>query len=487
MKKIYLSKSKAGSHLDVSLIEKHLGGMDVEVVQWDIQLSSQRNIDERLNSCDILLIVPPKEGDSEFEYCVGRGQYNEYQRFARSASNRNLIVTDVDDYDIFVGELVESELIDEDWQTSYAILQLDSDIEEYSLLEHEEGITAKREKLIAGKWYKNPEWANPEKDFIKLFEDNNPEFKEHIYCGAYRKSQHTDEWDWHECLTEASYEEYGKFLPDDHPDKKIKASTFEEAVIIAEAKRRFPTGTIHGGAQSITTGNISQTFTVKNSEFKFIGDNLYSSIDGRATSGVIYSKSKMKWAVIKSLPSEPNNSTFPSLGTKVKMIGCVSGCKGANGLVGTVTDEPSNAGLISHIDGFNIEPGDGYIWRVNGTWKVVVEKNYVNAINQEQFDFVVDKLNYNLPAAIRTYGSKLCVNLLTESFSYTEGYAMNNYYSFEEWLSINGYESDWNNSNSCKEVTQEYCEKDVKYTQEVYKRISESSEDKPMLACMTLF
>lgn len=52
------------------------------------------------------------------------------------------------------------------------------------------------------------------------------------------------------------------------------------------------------------------------------------------------------------------------VGDKVRVIKATSGCMGAEGLIGVVTDKKKTDGLLDHRNGFNIELKNGKIWRI---------------------------------------------------------------------------------------------------------------------------
>lgn len=52
------------------------------------------------------------------------------------------------------------------------------------------------------------------------------------------------------------------------------------------------------------------------------------------------------------------------IGDKVRVIKATSGCMGAEGSIGVVTDKKSTDGLLDYGDGFNIELKNGKIWRI---------------------------------------------------------------------------------------------------------------------------
>lgn len=52
------------------------------------------------------------------------------------------------------------------------------------------------------------------------------------------------------------------------------------------------------------------------------------------------------------------------VGDKIKIVRATVGCFGAEGKIGTVTNEPPIDGLCDDKDGFNVDCGDGNIWRI---------------------------------------------------------------------------------------------------------------------------
>ncbi|MGO5421867.1 hypothetical protein [Mediterraneibacter faecis] len=52
------------------------------------------------------------------------------------------------------------------------------------------------------------------------------------------------------------------------------------------------------------------------------------------------------------------------VGDKVRVIKATSGCMGAEGSIGVVTDKKSTDGLLDYRAGFNIELKNGKIWRI---------------------------------------------------------------------------------------------------------------------------
>lgn len=52
------------------------------------------------------------------------------------------------------------------------------------------------------------------------------------------------------------------------------------------------------------------------------------------------------------------------VGDKIKIVKATAGCYGANGKIGTVTNKHSTDGLCHDGDGFNVDCGNGHIWKI---------------------------------------------------------------------------------------------------------------------------
>lgn len=52
------------------------------------------------------------------------------------------------------------------------------------------------------------------------------------------------------------------------------------------------------------------------------------------------------------------------VGDKIKIVEATAGCYGANGKIGTVTNKHSTDGLCHDGDGFNVDCGNGHIWKI---------------------------------------------------------------------------------------------------------------------------
>ncbi len=51
------------------------------------------------------------------------------------------------------------------------------------------------------------------------------------------------------------------------------------------------------------------------------------------------------------------------VGDKIKIVRTTDGCRGAEGKIGIITNEPSTNGLYDHKEGFNVNCS-GYVWRI---------------------------------------------------------------------------------------------------------------------------
>lgn len=52
------------------------------------------------------------------------------------------------------------------------------------------------------------------------------------------------------------------------------------------------------------------------------------------------------------------------VGDKIKIVRATSGCSGAEGKIGTVTNERHTDGILKRDNGFNVDCGNGHIWRI---------------------------------------------------------------------------------------------------------------------------
>jgi len=71
---------------------------------------------------------------------------------------------------------------------------------------------------------------------------------------------------------------------------------------------------------------------------------------------------------------ENKTSKYPSIGTKVKLLKGVYGCKGVDGQVGYVTNNKAAYGLIAEKTGFNVKLDNEKTWRYDGTYEILPDK-----------------------------------------------------------------------------------------------------------------
>jgi hypothetical protein len=142
-RKLYLSKSNAGSAVDMQKLRQILKTLDVEIIEYSGVGKFDMNL---VTSADILLIVPPnkkKTFRSDERYLLGKGQYEQIIAFEKK------MIEDEDDYNLdfddrssryilllheigldakgienlIVEEYCGSEVLAIDWQTNYASIE----------------------------------------------------------------------------------------------------------------------------------------------------------------------------------------------------------------------------------------------------------------------------------------------------------------------------------------------------------------------------
>ena len=52
------------------------------------------------------------------------------------------------------------------------------------------------------------------------------------------------------------------------------------------------------------------------------------------------------------------------VGDKIKIVRATTGCYGAEGKIGIITNRPSTDGLTCYQEGFNVDCGDEHVWRI---------------------------------------------------------------------------------------------------------------------------
>ena len=58
------------------------------------------------------------------------------------------------------------------------------------------------------------------------------------------------------------------------------------------------------------------------------------------------------------------------VGDKIKIVRATTGCYGAEGKIGIITNRPSTDGLTCYQDGFNVDCGDEHVWRIGQFWDI---------------------------------------------------------------------------------------------------------------------
>lgn len=88
--KVYLSKSNASDPDELMLVRKHLAKYDVEVVEFR---GGNYSHDPMLE-CDVLLVLPPKNGLTPFGTVdIGRGQYEQIRMWDLSKDTYPVMIT----------------------------------------------------------------------------------------------------------------------------------------------------------------------------------------------------------------------------------------------------------------------------------------------------------------------------------------------------------------------------------------------------------
>lgn len=88
-KKVYLSHSNLADPVVSTLLRQEIAKYDVEVLEYERQDNS-----DKIDSCDVLLIVPPRQDSTTNQFTVGRGQYETLCTYANShyAASRKVYV-----------------------------------------------------------------------------------------------------------------------------------------------------------------------------------------------------------------------------------------------------------------------------------------------------------------------------------------------------------------------------------------------------------
>ena len=124
--RIYFSKSRAGNFDDILKVKNYLSQYDCEIIEFTGGIYTP----EKLDSADLLLILPPELDRFEF---VGRGQFEEFGRALNDVGKWELpfLITDITAEGIPFGVLIDDgDIIDKNWTTDYGrFLSIDTDEE----------------------------------------------------------------------------------------------------------------------------------------------------------------------------------------------------------------------------------------------------------------------------------------------------------------------------------------------------------------------
>lgn len=97
-----------------------------------------------------------------------------------------------------------------------------------------------------------------------------------------------------------------------------------------------------------------------------VSDGMYYEITYNGDKNEVYLDAYKKWEN-KKITDIPGEIKYPPLFVVRKTC---DGCRGAEGLIGHKTDEPHTDGLLSIDPGYNVDTGDGHIWRINPDAKI---------------------------------------------------------------------------------------------------------------------
>jgi hypothetical protein len=121
--KIYLCNSKAGNPEHIRMVKDYLAKFQCEVIEFE----GGKYTTETLDKADYFVLIPPNHdfdaGDDKV--LVGKGQWTEYDHYnLYSASYIPLIVVDFQGETPIISESDTYDIIDEDWKTKYATLDI---------------------------------------------------------------------------------------------------------------------------------------------------------------------------------------------------------------------------------------------------------------------------------------------------------------------------------------------------------------------------
>lgn len=114
--KVYLSRSKASCPQETARLTKLLKTLDITLLDHPGE-----DAKDKVRQCDQILVLPPLRYSDSGTYTVGFGQYNLIEHFLRTHTNKDVwIVNTVEDNRIYIDELMDMMILDNDWKTQYA-------------------------------------------------------------------------------------------------------------------------------------------------------------------------------------------------------------------------------------------------------------------------------------------------------------------------------------------------------------------------------
>lgn len=129
---VYLSKSKAGNVQDYEKVLELLSKYNVDIVSWNpLRTYNEREHVKLLKSCDIILVIPPKQGHNNCY--VGKGQSFEMSFFNESNVFTIHIEATKRTNSLYTCRIENLKVIDEDWKTNYLYIDLSSTVENFDI------------------------------------------------------------------------------------------------------------------------------------------------------------------------------------------------------------------------------------------------------------------------------------------------------------------------------------------------------------------
>lgn len=141
---VYLSTSKSGNYDKFLMIKSRLANdLECDIVTFKGGTYSP----EPMYECSILFVVPPKMKDGKM--FLGKGQFDTVRLWKNKKGNRNVwFVSDIDSMSIDFMKVNDAEVIDKNWQNSFATYEMTTETAqikdrkgfEYFLTNYNEGI-----------------------------------------------------------------------------------------------------------------------------------------------------------------------------------------------------------------------------------------------------------------------------------------------------------------------------------------------------------